>query len=608
MKKEILIADNIDNIYDEINALIKEKKTNVKKVVNDAIISLNWGIGKRLSVELTGNNKPEYGKKIVAEVSKRLEQEYGSGFDKTSISRMIKFYQEFPDFEKVATLSQQLTWSHFVEILPIQDELKRDFYAAMCMQENWSVRTLRERKKSMLYERTAISKKPEETIKNEIAELRDDGKMSLDLFYRDPYMLDFLGLRDTYSEKDLENAILAELEKFILEMGSDFAFLARQKHFVLDGKDYYMDLLFYHRGLRRLVLVELKLGEFEPQDGVILIWPKRPGSWPYEAKGAGKVFAEIANKLAETEKVYMLTEPETEAAARELLCENVEILTIPTDDAWARDVGPTFVTDGKEVRGINWSFNAWGGTYDGLYQDWQKDDKVAEEFCKQTGYDYYDAAPFVLEGGSIHSDGQGTVIATEACLLSKGRNPELTKEQIEAKLQEYLGAEKIIWLPNGIYQDETNEHVDNVCAFIKPGEVVLAWTDDESDPQYALSAEDLKVLEQETDAKGRKFCVHKMPIPKKPVCITEKELAGYVFEEGEDTREAGERLAASYVNFYIGNKVVLVPQFGDEHDVLATDLLQKLFPEREIVSIFAREIIIGGGNIHCITQQIPVRG
>ena len=146
MKKEILIADNIDNIYDEINALIREKKTNVKKVVNDAIISLNWGIGKRLSVELTGNNKPEYGKKVVTEVSKRLEQEYGSGFDKTSISRMIKFYQEFPDFEKVATLSQQLTWSHFVEILPIQDELKRDFYAAMCMQENWSVRTLRERK------------------------------------------------------------------------------------------------------------------------------------------------------------------------------------------------------------------------------------------------------------------------------------------------------------------------------------------------------------------------------------------------------------------------------------------------------------------------------
>ena len=356
-------------------------------------------------------------------------------------------------------------------------------------------------------------------------------------------------------------------------------------------------------------------GEYEPHRGCILIWPERPGSWRNGAREAKKAFADVIRAIAKSEEVYLAasgkTFSEAEKLAQRLQTDEalypIRVFTAETDDAWARDVGPTFVTDGKEVRGINWSFNAWGGTYDGLYQDWQKDDNVAEEFCKQTGYDYYDAAPFVLEGGSIHSDGQGTVIATEACLLSKGRNPELTKEQIEAKLQEYLGAKKIIWLPNGIYQDETNVHVDNVCAFTKPGEVVLAWTDDESDPQYVLSAEDLKVLEQETDAKGRKIRVHKMLIPKKPVCITEKELAGYVFEEGEDTREAGERLAASYVNFYIGNKVVLVPQFGDEHDVLATDLLQKLFPEREIVPIFAREIIIGGGNIHCITQQIPVR-
>lgn len=165
---------------------------------------------------------------------------------------MVQFYQLFPEYEKVATLSQQLTWSHFVELLPMEDDLKRDFYATMCKNEKWSVRTLRERKKSMLFEITAISKKLDETIAAEIAELRDERKMSLDMFYRDPYMLDFLGLKDTYSEKDLENAILAELEKFILGMGSDFAFLVRQKHFVLDGKDYYMDLLFYHRTLRRL--------------------------------------------------------------------------------------------------------------------------------------------------------------------------------------------------------------------------------------------------------------------------------------------------------------------------------------------------------------------
>ena len=165
----------------------------------------------------------------------------------------------------MATLSQQLSWSHFVVLLPIEDETKREFYAVMCSNENWSVRTLRERRKSMLFERTAISKKPAETIKNDLAVLQSVNKMSPDLFYRDPYILDFLGLKDTYSEKDLENAILAEIEHFILEMGSDFAFLARQKHFILDGKDYYIDLLFYHRTLRRLVAIELKLGEFEPE-------------------------------------------------------------------------------------------------------------------------------------------------------------------------------------------------------------------------------------------------------------------------------------------------------------------------------------------------------
>ena len=266
MRDEIVLSENFDHVYDDINDLIKRKKCEVKSTVNDTMISLYWGIGKKLTEEITGVNKPEYGQKVVIEISNRLSVDYGTGFNRSAISRMINFYQEFPDYEKVATLSQQLTWSHFIEILPIKDELKRNFYAAMCKNENWSVRTLRERKKSMLYERTAISKKPDETIKNEIAELNEEKKMSVDMFYRDPYMLDFLGLKDTYSEKDLENAILAQLEKFILEMGSDFAFLARQKHFVLDGKDYFMDLLFFHRTLRRLVLIELKLGEFEPQD------------------------------------------------------------------------------------------------------------------------------------------------------------------------------------------------------------------------------------------------------------------------------------------------------------------------------------------------------
>lgn len=226
---------------------------------------LNWKIGKKLKTEILNNEKAEYGKLVVATVSKMLTQEYGRGYSKSELFRMIKFFDTFEEKEKVATLSQQITWSHFKELITIDEPLKREFYVTMCMKENWGVRTLRERKSSMLYERTAISRKPEETIANELRELQKEDKMSIDLFYRDPYMLDFLGLQDTFSEKDLESAILAELEKFILEMGNDFAFMARQKRIVVDGRDYKMDLLFFHRRLKRLVVIELKIGEFKPE-------------------------------------------------------------------------------------------------------------------------------------------------------------------------------------------------------------------------------------------------------------------------------------------------------------------------------------------------------
>jgi agmatine deiminase len=366
-----------------------------------------------------------------------------------------------------------------------------------------------------------------------------------------------------------------------------------------------------------------------------MIWPVRAGSWINGGAAAKKVFTEIAAIIAQHEKLYMLCDSEHADEVAEYfsdvnirnifndknynvtdcMCvdniiknvkDNVSVLKIDSDDAWARDVAPTFVVNRQRtLRGVSWTFNAWGGEYDGLYANWDKDDRVASAFCEATGVECYDAAPFVLEGGSIHADGEGTVIVTESCLLSKGRNPNLTKEQIEEKLKTYLGAQKVIWLPHGIYNDETNEHVDNVCAFTSPANVVLAWTDDESDPQYALSKEDLEVLENETDAKGRKINVHKLYIPKVPVTVTEEELAGYEFEEGEDVREPGERLAASYANFYIANEIALVPQFGDENDASAVELLSKLMPDRKVIGIYARDIILGGGNIHCITQQIP---
>ena len=353
-------------------------------------------------------------------------------------------------------------------------------------------------------------------------------------------------------------------------------------------------------------------GEYEPQKGCIMIWPERPGSWPYGAKAARRAFKKIIAAIAESEEVFVAAgEKCFENAVSELSdIENVHVFKAETDDAWARDVAPTFVKNNAGiVRAVNWTFNAWGGDYNGLYASWDKDDAFAKFFAEKEGYKVYDASPFVLEGGSIHSDGEGTVMVTEKCLLSPGRNPGLSKDEIEQKLKEYLGVQKVIWLPNGIYNDETDEHVDNVCAFIRPGEAVLAWTNDENDPQYIMSKEDLDVLEHETDAKGRKITVHKLPIPEKHVFIGEEDLTGYEFEEGEDEREIGERLAASYVNFYFSNSAVILPAFGGENtesDREAVKIMEKLCPERKVVQIPARDILLGGGNIHCITQQIPM--
>lgn len=349
-------------------------------------------------------------------------------------------------------------------------------------------------------------------------------------------------------------------------------------------------------------------GEYEPHQGCVMIWPVRSGSWPYDAKEAQQTFTRIARAIAESEKVWMLAGHGYGNAVQKIFSgdPDIQVIEIETDDAWARDVGPTCVINEEgEVKGIDWQFNAWGGEYDGLYSHWEKDNLAASQICSALGLEYYDAQHFVLEGGSIHSDGEGTLLVTEACLLSRGRNPGWSRNKIEETLKQYLGAEKVIWLPRGIYQDETNEHVDNICAFVRPGEVVLAWTDDKSDPQWELSSASFRVLENERDARGRQFIIHKLPIPKKPVCITEEELAGYAFEEGEDVRSAGERLAASYVNFYISNGGVIVPQFGDENDSQAVEILEGLFPGRRIIPVYARPVIVGGGNIHCITQQIP---
>ncbi len=348
--------------------------------------------------------------------------------------------------------------------------------------------------------------------------------------------------------------------------------------------------------------------EFAKHYATIMIWPHREGSWPYKAEKAKSVFENIINAISNYEKVVLLANEKTFENAKNIFInnKNVQVLKIENDDAWARDTAPTFVINKSgDVKGIDWNFNAWGGDFDGLYKDFENDNKIPQEICKQLNIKTYNANHFTLEGGSIHTDGEGTLLTTKECLLSKGRNPHMSIEEIENNLKNYLNVEKIIWLESGISGDETNGHIDNICAFINPAEVVLAWTDDVNDPQHEISKKCLDVLENTVDAKGRKIKVHKLPIPKVPVTIKENDLKGYVFEDGEDQREVGERLAASYVNFYFCNNAIILPQFDDEHDKIAVKTLKTLCPNRDIVTIYARDIIVGGGNIHCLTQQIP---
>jgi len=259
-----LPAPNVsaDVLLTDIRELIAGAKTRVAQAVNTGQLLLNWHIGNRIRTDILGEKRADYGEQIVATLSQQLAAEYGRGYSRANLFNMIRFAEVFPDLEIVQTLSRQLGWSHFLEIIPQKDDLKRDFYAEMCRVERWSVRTLRAKINGMLYERTALSKKPENLIRQELESLRDEDRMTPDLVFRDSYVLDFLGLPPEYSEKDLENAILREIEKFLLELGTDFTFVARQKRMSIGKEDFYLDLLFYHRGLRRLIAIDLKLGHF----------------------------------------------------------------------------------------------------------------------------------------------------------------------------------------------------------------------------------------------------------------------------------------------------------------------------------------------------------
>lgn len=261
--KSLARPDSDSKLFSDIKKLIEESKNFVAVAVNASMTMLFWKIGKRINQDILLNKRAEYGKQIVVTLSRQLVQEYGNSFEEKNLRRMIQFVSVFPEEGIVASLSRQLSWSHFVVLIPLRQSLQREFYAEMCSTEKWSVRTLREKIDGMLYERTAISKMPDEAIKQEIKSIREKNVLTPDLVFKDPYLLNFLGLKNTFTEKSLEDAILNELEKFILELGDGFTFIERQKRIIVDDEDFYIDLLFYHRRLKRLIAVELKLGKFK---------------------------------------------------------------------------------------------------------------------------------------------------------------------------------------------------------------------------------------------------------------------------------------------------------------------------------------------------------
>jgi agmatine deiminase len=344
--------------------------------------------------------------------------------------------------------------------------------------------------------------------------------------------------------------------------------------------------------------------EFEPHAGTWMLWPSRLDNWRDGARPAQRAFAAVATAIAQFEPVTVGACAAQYEFARAELPPEVRVVELSSNDAWMRDVGPTFVVNaaGKR-RAVDWQFNAWGGFDGGLYFPWDQDDLVARKVAEIENADVY-RAPLVLEGGAIHVDGQGTALVTEQCLLNRNRNPQLSQKQIEQLLRAWLGVEVIIWLGQGVIEDETDGHIDNLACFARPGEVCLTWTDNPRDPQSKGSRDALERLSAARDARDRRLKVHKLP-SHGPLTLSAAEAAGVQHRAGTKPRAAGARLAASYANFYIVNGGIIMPLLDPRTDRAALAKLKRVFPERRVVGVPGREILLGGGNIHCITQQVP---
>lgn len=325
--------------------------------------------------------------------------------------------------------------------------------------------------------------------------------------------------------------------------------------------------------------------EWEPHDRCWMAWPCREELWGDRLDDVRDAYAAVAQAIAEFEPVTLVANPGDVAAASIACGKTVDVTPMEIDDSWMRDIGPTFVVNGAgEVAGCDWHFNAWGNKY----EYFNKDARLAEALLQKVGLRRFDA-PFVLEGGAIHSDGEGTILTTETVILNPNRNPGMDREEAEEALKEWLGARKVIWLPAGYHYDETDGHIDNVACFARPGLVLATSCPDEGDPNYEILKANIEILRASTDANGRQIEVVTIDQPAK-------------------MEEDGQRLARSYVNFYIANDGVVVPSFEDKRDNAARRAIAEAFPDRKVVQVPAVDIVRGGGGIHCITQQQPKGG
>lgn len=343
--------------------------------------------------------------------------------------------------------------------------------------------------------------------------------------------------------------------------------------------------------------------EFNRQQASYMIWPQRQDNWRNGGKPAQKAFTQLAKIISKFQPLTMLVNEDQYLNAKAKLKGIARVVEMSSNDAWAKDVLPIYLNNGHQLRAVSFGFNAWGGLIDGLYFPWDFDDQLAEKVADLERIDYY-SEKTILEGCSILTDGQGTIITTEDVLLAEDRNQSPTREFMETILREYLGAQKIIWLKHGYFLDETGGDIDNMVNFIRPGEIVLTWTNDTSDPLYSTCREAFQVLQNSTDNHDRHFKIHKLHIPTIQT-LTARETMGIDLVKGLMPRAVGQRLTATYVNFITINNAIIYPLFNDPYDKEAYKIFKKVFPDREIIGFPVREILIGGGGLHTIVNSIP---